>query len=200
LRSSRPRNARRCARTRSSSSASSTRSQRFGAARNLNAVLGSRVGGGEGFLGPSAHIRVAGRWAWPRHRTGAEAREAHDDPHDRALRRLRIAGRGAWRRASCRRVRRLGRSHSMRHWEGPSRRAFLVSVTKLRESLKPKPVRVSRAVTASPRSPSCYRGAPRAAGSRRRTHHGITVGAGTQAVQDTFGSTPDGQRIDPIVS
>ena len=60
--------------------------------------------------------------------------------------------------------------------------------------------RVSGAVTASPRSPSRYRGAPRAAGSQRRTHQGVTVGAGNHAVQDTFGSTSDSQRIDPIVS
>jgi hypothetical protein len=39
--------------------------------------------------------------------------------------------------------------------------------------------------------PTCYRGAPRAAGSQRRTHRGITVCAGSQAVQDAIGSTHD---------
>ena len=41
------------------------------------------------------------------------------------------------------------------------------------------------------RLPTCYRGAPRAAGSQRRTHRGITVGTGSQAVQDA---------MNPIVS
>ena len=37
---------------------------------------------------------------------------------------------------------------------------------------------------------------PRATGSQRRTHHGVTVDAGSQAVQDIIGSTPDGARPD----
>ena len=35
----------------------------------------------------------------------------------------------------------------------------------------------------------------RAAGSQRRTHRGTTVGAGSQVVQDTIGSTLDGADL-----
>ena len=58
--------------------------------------------------------------------------------------------------------------------------------------------RVSRAVTASPRRPHLLQGCAvyrEATGSQRRTHRGITVGAGSQAVQDTIGSTPDGADL-----
>ena len=65
---------------------------------------------------------------------------------------------------------------------------------RLRERLNRSNPRVSRAVTASPRRPHLLQGCAcrRPAGSQRRTHQGITLGAGSQAVQDTIGSTPDG--------
>ena len=64
-------------------------------------------------------------------------------------------------------------------------------LTRLRET-QPQP-RVSRAATASPRRPHSLRGAPFAADRpalKHRTHRGVTVGAGSRAVQDTIGSTP----------
>ena len=61
-------------------------------------------------------------------------------------------------------------------------------------------------MTASPPGPNLSRGAPlkeTAQSPKRRTHRGVTVGAGRQAVQDAIGSTPalaQRRRMDPIVS
>ena len=51
--------------------------------------------------------------------------------------------------------------------------------------------RAPRAVMAGPRRPRYYLGCAacrRLPGSQRRTHHGVTVGAGSEAVQDAIGS------------